>query len=309
MGIREEHKELTGFTVPSGHYEFNRLPFGLSNIPTNFQRLLDTVLKNLVGTDCFVFKDDIILFSSSAEEHARRLESVLQRFEKANLQLHPGKCVFAQPQIQYLGSVLSENGVAASPEKVKAVQNFLTPTCVKEFRSFLGLASFYLRLVPKFAEIAKLLTSLTRKDQPFTWGPSEQEAFRKLKEKLCTTPVLTFPDFSLPFILTTDTSKTALGAILSQVQNGEERPIAYASRQTNKAEQSYAATELEMLGLIWATKQFRCYLHGRKFVARTDHTALTYLRNFAGQNSRLLRWSIKLSELDFMVEHRAGKKR
>ena len=112
----------------------------------------------------------------------------------------------------------------------------------------------------------------------------------------------------MPFILTTDASKTALGAILSQFQNGDERPIAYASRQTNKAEQSYAATELEILSLVWATKQFRCYLHDRKFVARTDHTALTYLRNFADQNSRLLRWSIKLSELDFVIEHRAGRK-
>jgi transposase InsO family protein len=162
--------------------------------------------------------------------------------------------------------------------------------------------------VPKFAEIAKPLTSLTRKDQPFTWGPSQQEAFKELKDKLCTTPVLAFPDFSLPFILTTDASKLALGAILSQVQNGEERPIAYASRQTNKAEQSYAATEAEMLAMVWATKHFRCYLHGRKFVARTDNSALTYLRNFADQNSRLLRWSIKLSELHFTVEHRAGTK-
>jgi len=207
-----------------------------------------------------------------------------------------------------LGFVLSKKGVAASPEKVKAEQNFPTPTCVKDVRSFLELASFYRRLVSKFAEIAKPLTSLTRKDQPFTWGTSQQEAFRKRKEKLCTTPVLTFPDFSLPFILTTDASKTGLGAILSQVQNGEERPIAYASRQTNKAEQSYAATELEMLSLVWATKQFRCYLHGRNFIARTDHAALPYLRNFSDQNSRLLRWSIKLSELDFVVQHRAGKK-
>jgi len=155
------------------------------------------------------------------------------------------------------------------------------PAFVEDIRSFLGMASFYQRLVPKFAEIAKPLTSLTRKAQPFTWGLSHQEAFRKLKEKLCTSPVLTFPYFSLPFTLTTDASKTALGAILSQFQNGEERPVAYPKRQTNKAEQSYAATEFEMLSLVWATKQFRCYLHGRKFVARTDHAALIYLRNFA----------------------------
>ena len=247
MGIKEEHKELTGFTVPSGHCEFNRLPFGLSNSPANFQRLMDTVLKNLVGTECFVFIDDVIVFSSSAEEHARRLESLLQGFDQANLQLHPGKCALAQSQVQYLGFALSKKGVAASPEKVKAIQNFPTPKCVKDVRSFLGLASFYRMLVPKFAEIAKPLTTLTRKDQPFTWGPNQQEAFRRLKDKLCTTPVLAFQDFSLPFILTTDASKTTFGAILSQVQKGEERPIAYASRQTNRAEQSYAATEAEML--------------------------------------------------------------
>jgi len=135
-----------------------------------------------------VFIDDVTVFSSSAEEHARRLESVLQRFDQANLQLHPGKCVFAQPRVQYLGFVLSEKGVAASPEKVKAVQNFPKPKCVNDVRSFLGLASFYRRLVPKFAEIAKPLTTLIRKDQPFTWGPNQQ-AFRSLKDKLCTTPV------------------------------------------------------------------------------------------------------------------------
>jgi len=228
MGISEEHKELTGFTVPSVHYEFNRLPFGLSNIPAKFQRLMDTVLKNLVGTDSFVFIDDIILFSSSAEEYARRLERVLQGFDRANLQLHPGKCVFAQPQVQYLGFVLSENGVVASPEKVNGVQNFPTPTCVEEVRSFLGQASFYRRLVQKFAEIAKQLTSLTRKDQTFIWGPSQQEAFRKLKYKLCTTPVSTFPDFSLPFILTTDASKTALGAIF---RKSKRRGKAHCLRQ------------------------------------------------------------------------------
>jgi len=161
---------------------------------------------------------------------------MLQRVDQANLQIHPGKCAFAQSRGQYLGFVLSEKGVAASPKKVKAAQNFPTPKRVKDFRSFLGLASFYRRLVSKFAEIAKHLTTLTRQDQPFTCGTNQQEAFTSLKDKLCTTAVLAFPDFSLPFILTTDASKTALGAILSQVQKGEERPNAYASRQTNRAE-------------------------------------------------------------------------
>ena len=137
--------------------------------------------------------------------------------------------------------------------------------------------------MPNFAETAKPLTALTRNNQ-FTWGPSQQEAFDQLKLKLSTTPVLAFPDFSLPFILTTDASKVAVVAVLSEVQNAVERPIAFASRQKNKAEQSYTASESEMLALVWATKFFRCYLHGRKFLARTDHSALTYLRNFSDQN-------------------------
>jgi hypothetical protein len=142
VSIKEQHRERTGFTVPSGHYEFNRLQFGLSNSPTNFQLLMDTVLKSLVGTECFVFIDDIVVFSSTTEEHALRLENVLRLFDQANLLLHPGKFMFAQPRVQYLGFVLSEDGISASPDKVKAVKDYPVPQNVKDVRAFLGLASF-----------------------------------------------------------------------------------------------------------------------------------------------------------------------
>ena len=156
--------------------------------------------------------------------------------------------------------------------------------------------------------MAKSLKILTRKNQEFVWGASQQQAFQSLKDKLCTTPVLAYPNFKLPFILTTDASNIAVAAILSRVQNEVERPISFCSRQLNSAERSYSAFESEMLALVWATKYFRCYLYGKKFLVRTDHNALTYLRNFADHNSRLMRWSLKLSQLDFSVEHRAGSK-
>jgi len=210
--------------------------------------------------------------------------------------------------MQYLGFVLSENGVSPSTDKVKAVRGYPTPTNVREVRLFFGLASFYRRLVPNFAQIAKPLKTLTRKDQKFEWGPSQKEAFEGLKDKLCTTPVLTYPNFELPFILTTDASKLAVAATLSQVQDGVEWLIAYASRQKNKSEQAYSATESEMLALMWAKKIFRCYLHGKKFLVRTDHSALSYLRKFSDHNSRLMRWSLEFSEFDFAVEHRPGSK-
>jgi len=132
--------------------------------------------------------------------------------------------------------VLSEKGVAASPDKIKAVRNYPTPKNVKDVGAYLVLASFYRRLIQDFAAVAKPLTEITKKDGPFIWGQSPQKAFESIRYKLCTAPVLAYPNFDLPFILTTDAPKVAVAAVLSQIQNGEERPIAYACRQTNKAE-------------------------------------------------------------------------
>ena len=149
--IAEEDKMKTAFSTPSGHYHFHRLPYGLSNSPASFQRLMDVVLRDLTGTECWIFLDDLIVFSDTIEEHASRLEHVLQRFERANLQLQPAKCVFAKPQVQYLGYIVSRDGITASPDKVKAVRQYQTPRSVKDVRSYLGLVSFYRRLISKFA--------------------------------------------------------------------------------------------------------------------------------------------------------------
>ena len=240
--IAEEDKIKTAFSTPTGHYHFCRLPYGLSNSPASFQRLMDVVLRNLTGAECWIFLDDLIIFADTIEEHARRLEHVLQRFEKANLKLQPGKCVFAQPRVQYLGYIVSRDGITASPEKVEAVRRYPVPRNAKDVRSFLGLASFYRRLVHKFAEIAKPLTELLRRDVQFKWEGRQQAAIEKLKEILCSDQVLAYRDLNSQFILTTDASKFGITAILSQVQNGVERPISYASRQLNKAELNYGVS-------------------------------------------------------------------
>jgi hypothetical protein len=208
----------------------------------------------------------------------------------------------------YLGFELSEKDVSATANKVEAIKGYAKPENSKDVRGFIVLASFYHRLVPNFAEMAKPPTALIRKNQQFTWGPSQQKAFDNLKRKLGTAPVLAYPNFSLSFILTTDTPKVAVADVLSQVQDGVERPIEFASRQKNKPEQAYTASESEMLALVWATKYFCCYLFGCKFLARTDHSAITYVRNVSDQKQRLMRWSMKLSELDLTVENRVGKK-
>jgi hypothetical protein len=185
------------------------------------------------------------------------MEHVFQRFEKPNLLLHPANCQFVKPEVQYLGHVTFRDGVTSSPDKVKAVRDNPTPKNVKGVRAFIGLASFYRRLIPKFADIAKPLTELTRKDSPFQWGERQIAAFQALKDALCSSDVLAYPDFTAPFTLTTDASRIAIAAVLSQVQNGVERPISYASRQLIKAEQNYSASELEMLAIVWSVTQFR----------------------------------------------------
>ena len=204
--------------------------------------------------------------------------------------------------------VLSQDGISVSPDKVKAVKEYPVPKNVTVVRAFLGLASFYRKLVPDFAKLAKPLTSLTRKSQIFVWRPIQQEAFENLKTRLCTMPVLSYPDFNRIFTLTTDACGIAVAAVLSQIQDGVERPLAYASRQLNKDESAYCVSELELLALVWAVTYFRCYLLGRNFVAKTDHIALTYLKKFADSNPRLMRWSLKLAGFNFSVEHRPGKK-
>ena len=297
----------TALSTPSGHYHFHRLPYGLSNSPAIFQRLMDVVLRHITGTDCWIFPDVLIAFSDTIEEHASRLEHVLQRFERANLQLQPAKCVFAKRQVQYSGNIVSRDGIAASPDMVKAARQYPTPRSVKDVRSYLGLVSFYRRLIPKFAEIAKPLTELKRKNIQFRWEGRQQAALEKLKETEFRSG-FGLPRLKSQCILTTDASKLAVAAILTQLRDGVERPIAFAIRQMIKAEQHYTSSEAEMLTVTWATKHFRCYLYGKNFLVRTDHSALTYLHKFADNNSRLMCWSLRLAEFDFDVEHRQRNK-
>jgi hypothetical protein len=176
---------------------------------------MDLVLRNLIGQEAWVFIDDIITYSDTVEEHAKRLAKVFEWYINANLQLQPEKFAFAEDKVTYIGFELSYRGIEASPEKAKAVQNFCMPRSLKEVRSFLGLASFYRRIVPHFADIAKPFTQLTKKDKLLDWNQECQESFGRLKNKLSNTPVLTFPNFKLPFILTTDASTVGLGAVLS----------------------------------------------------------------------------------------------
>lgn len=305
--VAEKDREKTGFTTGGGHYEYNKMPFGLAGAPATFQRLMDRLLAEMKGTECFVYLDDVIIFSATFDEHLRRLDGVFKRLSDANLKVGLAKCCFAQSEVNYLGHVVTSEGVKPDPSKLTAIREYPTPRNVKEVRGFLGLAGYYRRFIAEFANIAKPLTQLLKKETPFQWEGEQEQATQHLKEALCSSDVLIYPDYRDDFIVSTDASGTALGAILSQKRDGQERPISYASRQLNSAERNYSTTERELLAVMYAIKQFRCYLYGRKFTLITDHAALKWMLNLKDPSARLTRWALRLAEYDYEVVHKPGK--
>ena len=301
-------QEKTAFTTYSGLYEFCKMPFCLVNAPATFQRLMEVVLAGLARGSCHVYLDDVLVFGRTLEEHNSNLSKVLERIRGAGLRLKPRKCNFAKESVEYLGHVMSADGIQTNPQKLRAVNEYPTPSDVKSLRSFLGLASYYRRFVPGFSKVAAPLNALTRKDIPYIWTPDCQQAFEQLKKLLTSALLLKYPDFDKPFILETDASGDRLGEVLAQRQeDGSLQPVACASRSLQKHEKNYVITELEGLGVVWAAKHFRPYLYGHQCTIYTDHEALKSLLNTPQPSGKLARWGMALQELDLTIEHRSGK--
>ena len=228
--INPEHKEKTAFSCHLGQFQFIKIPFGLNNAPATYQRCIDVVLMGLTGIDCLVYLDDIICFSATVEEDARKLRNIFERLDQAKFKIQPDKCVFATDQVENLGHICTPQGIRPDPKKVRAIKEYPIPKTVKDIRSFVGLAGYYRRHVPDFARLAQPLTNLTKKDVPFEWTSDQQRGSDELKRILSTEPLLIYPDFSQPFIVACDASTKAIGAVLSQLGNGQERPVACCSR-------------------------------------------------------------------------------
>ena len=307
--LDEASSQKTAFVTRKGVYKFNVLAFGLSNAPAIFQRLMDLVLAGLTWQICLAFLDDIIIMSKTFEQHIERLSAVLGRLKEANLKLHPGKCKLFRAKVKFLGSIISKDGIAPDPEKIRTVQEWRVPQSLTESRSFTQLASYYRRHIKNFAEIARPLHELTKKDQPFHWGVAQQQAFEMLKEKLTTAPIVGMPrPNDGKFILDTDASNFALGAVLQQEQDGKVVVIAYASRALDSAEINYCTTRKELLGVVFGLKQFRHYLWGnQQFELRTDHAALTSLFRAPQPIQQQARWLGFIAEFNFKIVHRAGQ--
>jgi len=241
--VAAKDQEKTAFVTSDGLYEFLRLPFGLSNAPATFSRLMDRVLGCLKWQMCLVYLDDILVFGKTFKEYQERLDLVLAALEEANLTLNPSKCVFATHEIFHLGHIVDAEGLRPNVAKVAALKD-MRITNPKSVRAFLGLASYYRRFLPDFAAQAAPLHSLLRKNAPWSWGPGQEEARNRLVEGLISAPVLAHFDENLVVTIQTDASGSGLGAVMSQ-DNGEgPRPVAFISRSLIGAETRYHANEL-----------------------------------------------------------------
>ena len=255
---------------------------------------------------CLIYLDDVIVMASSFDEMLERLQIVFERLASAGLKLKAKKCHLFSKEVEFLGHVIGQNGVKTDPKKIKAVQEWSEPRNVTEVRSFLGLCGYYRRYVKNYADIARPLHKLTEKQGEFRWSKECQDAFDLLKTKLVQSPILSIPDQTKEFILDTDASNFAIGAVLSQKYDDGERVVAYASRALSKSERKYCVTRKELLAVVYFTKYFRHYLYGRHFTVRTDHSSLKWLVNFKNPEGQLARWIEVLGTYDMTIVHRPG---
>ena len=269
---------------------------------------MECLLAGLTYEQCLIYLDDIVVFSVTFDQHLERLKMVFHHLAEAGLKLKPSKCHFAKSEIRYLGHIVSRQGIQADPDKTSAIISFPVPSDIKELRQFLGLTNYYRRFIKGYSSIAEPLHKLTRKTEGgFKWNSECQNAFQHLKHLLVSPPILAYPQFQLPFVVASDASGCAIGAVLSQEHEGEEKVIAYWSRQLSKAERNYSTIEREALAVVAAVKEFFPYLYGKSFNLLTDHNPLTSLRGLKDTGGRITRWLLFLQQFDIAIKYRAGK--
>ena len=313
--VREEDRCKTAFAASSGGlFEYVTMPMGLCNGPSTFERAMELILSGLQWRTLLVYLDDIIIFATSAQEMMLRMDEVFSRLSQAGLKLKADKCHLFQEQVRFLGHTVSKNGIGPDPEKVQAIHEWPRPRNVTDVRAFLGLCSYYRRYIRGFSEKARPLFKLLEAGEVFQWTSECESAFQNLKGVLSGNEVLAYPRDEGLYILDTDASNVGIGATISQMQwcdltqRLEERPIAYASKTLTKSQRRYCVTRRELMAVVTFMQQFRHYLLGRKFLVRTDHSALRWVMSFKEPQDQMARWMEILSQFDFEIEHRPGKK-
>lgn len=317
ISLAECDREKTAFSTRKGHWEFLRLPMGLAAAPATFQRVMKAILKEEDWRECLIYLDDILVFGKTREEHLVRLRKVLSKIKEAGLKIAPAKCQFFARDVKYLGHRVSSNGISMDEDKIKCIQEWPQPESQEEMRKFLGLCGYYRNYIKEYAKIVAPLEEAckdcwnkarTRKLHPLQWSACLGDAFLHLKQCLMTAPILAVPNSYDQFILDTDACDNTIGCVLSQVQSGDEKVIAYASHKLSTAEQHYCVTRKELLSVYKYTKMFRHYLFGRRFSIRTDHKALCWMMNRkTPSTSQFSSWLNELSVFDMDIQYRKGE--
>uniref|UniRef100_A0A674CT74 Gypsy retrotransposon integrase-like protein 1 n=1 Tax=Salmo trutta TaxID=8032 RepID=A0A674CT74_SALTR len=323
-------KEKTAFICPVGFYQFERMPQGVSGAPATFQRVMEKTVGDMNLLEVLVYLDDLIVFGRTLEEHEQRLLKVLDRLKSEGLKLSLDKCQFCRTSVNYVGHIISQNGVATDPSKIEAVTTWPKPETVTALRSFLGFCGYYRRFVKDYSKVSYPLNQLLcgylpsakkgRKSkeekaylnpsEPFgsRWDAKCELAFETLKESLTKAPVLGFADPQLPYVLHVDASREGLGGVLYQDQGEGPRPVAFVSRSLTASERNYPAHKLEFLALKWAVvDKLHDYLYGAKFEVRTDNNPLTYVLTSAKLDATGHRWLAALSTYDFSLKYRPSR--
>ena len=303
LRIAEKDRVKTAFSTPYGHYEWTVLPQGLTNGPASFQRTMTKVFEKYVGDFVLVYMDDLLIISKTVESHLSHLRTVFEKLREFKFQAKLSKCKFLQQQIKYLGHIISKDGIQADPAKVKTLVDWEPPKNATGMLQFLGLANYFRKFIPNFSRLSAPLYHLTKKTTVFSIGDDARLAFEAIKRLLITPPLLTFPNPELPYELVSDASLAGCGAVLTQ----EGKPIAYFSSKFSPAERNYTTGEQELLGIIKALKEWRCYLEGcNGLTLVTDHNPLTFFSKQPNLSRRQARWSEFLSRFHFDVKYRPG---
>lgn len=298
----DDSKKYTAFTTPSGCYNFTRMPFGLVNSPATYNRMMRRLLSGEKEIDNYV--DDVLGHTVDWGEHVSMLNRLFSKIREAGLTIRPSKCFLGYETVSFLGHTIGNGNVQPQDCTIQRILDFPSPVTKKQLRSFLGLVGWYQKFIPNYSSITAGLTNLLQKKQPnkLKWEEDHERAFKELKVRITSKPLLRSPNLNLPFIVQTDASAYAVGAVLMQEFEDGRFPIAFASRKLQPRETRYSVCERECLAIVFAINKFDRYLYGKEFVLCTDHASLEYLQKRKSENSRLLRWALFLQNYAFKIK-------
>jgi len=302
----------TAFRTRYGLFQYNVMPFGLTNAPASFQHLMNDTFKDMLDRSLIIYLDDLLIYSSTLKQHQEHVSAVLARLRQAGLYAKAEKCQFSTSQTEFLGFVVSDQGVSMDPSKTEVITNWPVPKSVHDVQVFLGFCNFYRKFIPQYSRTAYPLTQLLRKEAqsaPFAWHNDAQHAFEQLRSAFGTDTILRHFDPTRPIIVETDASDFAVAAVLSQsFDQGARYPIAFFSKKLDPAQLNYPIFDKEMFAIVAAFKHWRQYLEGAKFQVQvlTDHRSLEYFTTTKQLNRRQARWSELLADFDFAIQYRPG---